>query len=39
VLLERVAETVARGLANHDLIVFDTAPSGHTARLMALPNK
>ena len=36
-LLERIAETVQAGLADYDLVVFDTAPSGHTARLMALP--
>ena len=36
-LLERIAETVAQGLDDYDLVVFDTAPSGHTARLMALP--
>ncbi|TDK27495.1 ArsA family ATPase [Luteimonas aestuarii] len=36
-LLERIAETVERGLRDYDLLVFDTAPSGHTARLMALP--
>jgi arsenite/tail-anchored protein-transporting ATPase len=36
-LLERIADTVAQGLEDYDLLVFDTAPSGHTARLMALP--
>lgn len=36
-LLERIAETVEDGLRDYDLVVFDTAPSGHTARLMALP--
>lgn len=34
-LLEAMAEIIAE--AEHDLLVFDTAPSGHTARLMALP--
>ncbi|GEO96164.1 ArsA family ATPase [Kocuria turfanensis] len=36
-VLERVAELVETGLEDYDLVVFDTAPSGHTARLMALP--
>jgi arsenite/tail-anchored protein-transporting ATPase len=36
-LLERIADVIAQGLAEYDLLVFDTAPSGHTARLMALP--
>ncbi|WP_454831902.1 ArsA family ATPase [Pseudoxanthomonas wuyuanensis] len=36
-LLERIAELVEQGMRDYDLIVFDTAPSGHTARLMALP--
>lgn len=36
-VLERIAELVATGLDDYDLIVFDTAPSGHTARLIALP--
>lgn len=36
-LLERIAQLVQGGLADYDLLVFDTAPSGHTARLLALP--
>ena len=36
-LLERIAELVHDAPARYDLLVFDTAPSGHTARLMALP--
>lgn len=36
-LLERIADTVIEGLDRYDLLVFDTAPSGHTSRLMALP--
>ncbi|MEX1196839.1 MAG: ArsA family ATPase [Pseudohongiellaceae bacterium] len=35
-LLERIAEVVEQS-GDYDLVVFDTAPSGHTARLMALP--
>lgn len=36
-MLEKIAEVVEQGGKDYDLIVFDTAPSGHTARLMALP--
>jgi arsenite/tail-anchored protein-transporting ATPase len=36
-VLERIADLVETGLRDYDLVVFDTAPSGHTARLMALP--
>jgi len=34
-VLERIAEVLET--SSHDLVVFDTAPSGHTARLMTLP--
>ena len=36
-VLERIADIVEEGVKEYDLIVFDTAPSGHTARLMVLP--
>ncbi|HIZ36892.1 MAG TPA: ArsA family ATPase, partial [Candidatus Ruania gallistercoris] len=36
-ILERIAVTVTEQLDHFDLIVFDTAPSGHTTRLVHLP--
>src|SRR5690606_21492761 len=36
-IMEQIAEAVERAAREYDLLVFDTAPSGHTGRSIPLP--
>src|SRR5699024_3201407 len=37
--LERIAHIIEFGLADYDVVIFDTAPTGTTMHLLALPEQ